>query len=495
MKYRTKVTLLVIALTIFTAGSLTAISYFVSRGLLVSQIQSQVLSIAATAASQIDGDLHQQIRTRADEEKAPYKTLEKQLRKVRDANRRDDISIKYVYTMIESDVAKTGTTFVVDAEESDTGDKSHVGDIYEPESDDLQRLDVGSYQIDPVITDEFGTWVSANAPIRDSQGKAVGAVGVDLSIDQMLSKTNTLLARSVTTSAVALIIAIGISFYLSKHVARPVEVLSRAVEQIGQGHLDTRVDLPNRDEFAQLGQAVNQMAAALGKNKTLRGALSRYLSFQVAEDIIRSGNMPTLQGERKKVSVLFLDIRGFVSMTNSMTPEVIVGLLNEFLDHMVEVVFRHQGTLDKFLGDGLMVLFGAPIDDAQHEYHAVCAAIDMCQEAKKLDEQWKSRGLKGLHIGIGINTGIAVVGNIGSVQRMDYTAIGKTVNLASRLESATKTFKHDILISETTYQAVKDQFSTVRVEGFQTDKGEPTMVVYAIQIQGHHHTNTNRVES
>lgn len=191
MKYRTKVTLLVVTLTLFTAASLTVISYIVSRRMLVDQIQSQVLSIAATASSLVDGDLHQQIRTRADEEKTPYQTLEKQLRKVRNANRRDDITIKYIYTMVESEEAKTGTAFVVDAEESHTGDKSHVGDIYEPESDDLQRLDVDSYQVDPVVIDEFGTWVSANAPIRDSQGKAVGAVGVDLSIDQMLNKTHT----------------------------------------------------------------------------------------------------------------------------------------------------------------------------------------------------------------------------------------------------------------------------------------------------------------
>lgn len=486
MKYRTKVTLFVIALTLFTAGSLTAISYYVSRDLLVEQIQSQVLSIAATAGSLVDGDLHQQIKTRADEEKLPYKAIEKQLRKVRDANRRDDISIKYVYTMIESDIAKNGTAFVVDAEESHTGNKSHVGDIYEPESDDLERLNIESYQIDPVAIDEFGTWVSANAPIRDSQGQAVGAVGVDLSVDQMLDKTHTLLFRNVATALVALTIAIIVCIDLSRRVARPVEVLSRAVDKIGHGNLDTRVDLKSRDEFAQLGQAVNQMAKALGETKTLRGALARYLSYQVAEDIIRSGNMPTLQGERKKVSVLFLDIRGFVNMTKTMTPEVIVALLNEFLDRMVEVVFRHKGTLDKFLGDGLMVLFGAPLDDDQHEYHAVCAAIDMCREAKRLDQQWKSRGLSGLRIGIGINTGIAVVGNIGSNQRMDYTAIGKTVNLASRLENATKTFKHDILVSESTYHAIKNRFSATQVDGFKTDEGEPTMPVYAISPDSHY---------
>ncbi len=481
MKYRTKVTLFVILLTVSTAGGITAISYFFARSLLVAQIQSQVLSIAATAATFVDGELHKQIREPAHEQQPPYQILEKQLRRVRDANRKNNVEIGYVYTMVESDEAQSGIAFVVDAEEAGSEDKSHVGDVYEPQSDGMEPLDIESYQIDPLIEDEFGTWVSANAPIRDAQGKAVGALGIDLSIGQVLDKTQTLLANSVTAALVALAIAVGVSVYLSKRVARPVEVLSQAVEQIGRGKLDTRVHLNSRDEFAQLGQAVNRMAQALDETKTLRGALARYISVQVADEIIRSGVMPSLHGERKKVTVLFLDIRDFLNMTHPMDPESVVGILNEFFDRMVEVVFRHKGTLDKFLGDGLMVIFGAPLDDADQEQHAVQAALEMHAEAKKIDERWRSKGVGRLRIGIGINTGVAVVGNIGSAQRMDYTAIGGTVNLASRLEAATKAFGQDILIAEPTYRMVKDRFPATRIGDVRGGHDQPPMDVYALQ--------------
>ncbi len=463
MKYRTKVMVLVIALAVVTGTGFTLLSYLFSRHLLIGQIQSQVLSIAATAATLVDGDLHQQIQTSADEGDRPYHALEQQLRKVRDANRRNDVHIGYVYTMVESDQADSGIAFVVDAEETHTGNKSHVGDPYEPQSDDMEPLDMGSYQIDPVVRDEFGTWVSANAPVHDSRGQTVAALGVDLSVEQVLNKTHAFLVRSVQATLVALVFAIVIAVYLSRRVAHPVEVLSRAVEQIGQGHLDTRVQLKSRDEFGQLGHAVNRMAVALGESKTLRGALARYLSYQVAEDVLRSGTIPTLRGQRRKVSVLFLDIRGFLDMTIALDPETVVGLLNEFFDRMVEIVFRQKGTLDKFIGDGLMVLFGAPLDDPDQEEHAITAALEMHRESQKLSRQWRARGLGGLRIGIGINTGISVVGNIGSMQRMDYTAIGGTVGVASRLEAATKTLGYDVLVSETTYLSVKDKVSAVRV--------------------------------
>ncbi len=481
MKYRTKLTLLIIALTVCTAGLLTASSYFFAKKMLEDQIQSQVLSIAATAASQIDGDLHRQIKTRADEAKSPYKTIESQLRKVRDANRRDRVHIKFVYTMVPSDQAESGAIYIVDAEEAGTGDKSHVGDAFEPQTDDFQRLDIESFQIDPVIHDDFGVWVSANAPIRDARGNAVAALGVDLSIDQMIEKTNTLLIRCVLATLFALGVAVVVSVYLSKRVARPVEVLSHTVREIGNGNLDARVNLKTYDEFDQLGQAVNRMAVAITESKTLRGALARYLSHQVAEDIVRSGVMPTLRGESKKVTVLFLDIRDFLNMTSPMKPEDVVGLLNEFFDSMVEIVFKHKGTLDKFLGDGLMVMFGAPLEDAEQEHNAVCAAMEMYEQAKKLDRKWRSQGLRGLHIGIGINTGVAVVGNIGSTQRMDYTAIGNTVNLASRLETATKKFNHDVLMAQTTYEVVKGQFPAERVGEVLGGDGKPAMIVYALQ--------------
>jgi adenylate cyclase len=144
-------------------------------------------------------------------------------------------------------------------------------------------------------------------------------------------------------------------------------------------------------------------------------------------------------------------------MSEQLPPEKVVKLLNDYFESMVEVVFRNNGTLDKFIGDGMMVIFGAPEDDPFQEEHALKTAIEMQRELKRLAERWKPEGLN-IRSGIGINSGPAVVGNIGSSRRMDYTAIGDTVNLASRLESATKDMSVGILVSEYTYMAARGNF-------------------------------------
>jgi len=162
--------------------------------------------------------------------------------------------------------------------------------------------------------------------------------------------------------------------------------------------------------------------------------------------------------------------------------EEVVQLLSEFFDRMVDVILRHDGTIDKFLGDGMMVLFGAPLDDPYQEEHAVLAAVEMQKELRALCTKWEAEGRRTMKMGIGINSGTAVVGNIGSAERMEYTAIGDTVNLAARLESATKELGVDIIVSEQTYGAIRPLFQwkpagAVTVRG----RSEP---VHAYAVEG-----------
>jgi adenylate cyclase len=179
------------------------------------------------------------------------------------------------------------------------------------------------------------------------------------------------------------------------------------------------------------------------------------------EKILKAGHVARPEGERRKITVLFSDIRQFTQLSEQLPPERVVSLLNEYFESMLEAIFRYQGTLDKFLGDGIMVEFGAPLDDALQEKHAVLTAIDMQKELMKLNAKWKSENKPVIHMGIGIHTGLAVVGNIGSEKRIDYTAVGDTVNVASRLEQATKLLKTSILISETTYLPVENEIKAI----------------------------------
>jgi adenylate cyclase len=481
MKYRSKLALLLAVLALTTSGILASVSYWLTRDILVGEIQSKVLSIAATAAAVIDGDLHSQIQSRQDEQNQPYQSIEAQLRRLRDVNRRGDAYIRYIYTVDRPGLDSSPLLYVVDAEEQSTKRKSHVGSPVTSDINDPTPLQINTYNVEPLVTDEFGSWLSASAPIRNHQGRAVASLGVDLAAHDVLKKTNALLWGGFQAMLVALAIALVIALFLSRLATRPIEQISRTINRIGQGDLQAHVDLPGNDEFGQLGQAVNDMAAALRDRELLKGALARYLSYQVAENIIRSGSMPELKGERRKVTILFLDIRNFTLMADNLAPEQVVDVLNQFFGKMIDVIFRHKGSLDKFTGDGLMAIFGAPIDDQEQELHAAAAALDMQTELEKLRHLWRTKGRDHLRIGMGINTGIAVVGNIGSPQRMDYTAIGDTVNLASRLESATKDHGVSILISEQTHVAIKRLLptryvATLQVRGRSTPEPVYTLI-------------------
>ena len=181
--------------------------------------------------------------------------------------------------------------------------------------------------------------------------------------------------------------------------------------------------------------------------KTLFG---RYVSRDVFRQLMDHPELAELGGRRREMTVLFSDIRGFTSLTERGQAEALVAQLNEYFSKMVEVVFRHHGTVDKFVGDMVMALFGAPVDDADHAEHAVAAAVEMVSSLQELNRKWSSEGKVTLDIGIGVNSGDMIAGNIGSSSIMSYTVIGDHVNLGSRLESLNKEYGTRIIISDAT---------------------------------------------
>jgi adenylate cyclase len=211
--------------------------------------------------------------------------------------------------------------------------------------------------------------------------------------------------------------------------------------------------------FALLGGVGYQYFFEDREKRRVKQLFGRYVSKDVYAVLMANPGLARLGGQRREMSVLFSDIRGFTTVTERGQPDEIVGMLNEYFSSMVNLVFKHGGTLDKFVGDMVMALYGAPLDDPDHADHAVQTALAMIAELGRLNARWKEEGkFSGLDIGIGINTGPMIAGNIGSEAIMSYTVIGDAVNLGSRLESLNKEFGTRIIISDATRQRLKGEY-------------------------------------
>ncbi|MEO6222722.1 MAG: adenylate/guanylate cyclase domain-containing protein [Vicinamibacterales bacterium] len=218
-----------------------------------------------------------------------------------------------------------------------------------------------------------------------------------------------------------------------------------------------------------------------GRQKRLMKQLfGRYVSPDVFAHLVADPTLAQLGGQRREMTVLFSDIRGFTAAAEKATPEAVVSQLNEYFSAMVAVLFRHHGTLDKFVGDMVMGLFGAPVADPHHADHAVAAALEMVSELARLNEAWRVQGRPTVEIGIGINSGEMIAGNIGSDTVMSYTVIGDAVNLGSRLESATKDHGAKILISEAVRSRLTIPVETREIGAISVKNRAQSVVVHAV---------------
>ena len=210
--------------------------------------------------------------------------------------------------------------------------------------------------------------------------------------------------------------------------------------------------------FAYVGDLAWKYVVEGREKRQVKKLFSRYVSKDVYDQLVANPSLAALGGARRHMTVLFSDIRGFTTMSEKGTPEDVVKQLNQLFTRMVAVVFEHRGTVDKFVGDMIMALYGAPLDDEDHAEHAVQTALAMIRTLMEMNEEWGREGKPQLDIGIGINTGDMIAGNVGSETIMSYTVIGDAVNLGARLESLNKDYHTRIIISEATRARLKGRY-------------------------------------
>jgi adenylate cyclase len=258
--------------------------------------------------------------------------------------------------------------------------------------------------------------------------------------------------------------AVGLAALLS----RPIFRLVQATGAIAAGNFNISLPVASRDELGALTESFNRMARSLREKEMIKRAFTRYVAREVVDEILKNPENISLTGERREVTVLFCDVRGFTPMSERMSPEDVVLLLNDFYTLMIETTFKHDGTLDKFLGDAVMAVFGAPIAHPDHSARAIRTALAMQEGIGGLNGRRAQQGKEPISVGIGVSAGEAVAGTVGTEDRMEYTVIGDSVNLAARLESNAK--PHQILISHRTYERVRDlvdarPLGRIRVKG------------------------------
>jgi class 3 adenylate cyclase len=253
--------------------------------------------------------------------------------------------------------------------------------------------------------------------------------------------------------SIVLLVALGLAYASAHSVTGPLLHIASVLQNIGRGDLDQRVGLERKDEVGQVGAAIDEMAKGLKEGLFVKSTFKRYVSASVVDQLLKDPARLKLGGERKELTVFFSDVSGFTSLSERLSPERLVELINEYLSEMTEAIFAHEGTLDKYEGDAIMAFWGAPVEQPDHALRACKAALDNMSSLRRLWTKWEAEGLPRLDFRIGLNTGPMVVGNMGSAIRMDYTVMGDAVNLGSRLEGANRAYGTRILISETTRRA------------------------------------------
>lgn len=276
------------------------------------------------------------------------------------------------------------------------------------------------------------------------------------SLDEKLAPARRVGRLILLTGLGGLALAGVLGLGLARRLSRPVQQLAAHTQVIAGGDYAQRLELNRADELGDLARSFNAMSDGLAERDRVRDLLDKNVSPEVAAKLLREG--AALGGEEREVTVLFADLRGFTTLSEKMEPRAVVELLNRYLDRMSAAIEARDGVIDKFIGDEIMALFGAPVGAEDDADRALAAALAMRDALREFNGELAAEGHPQLAFGVGINTARVIAGNIGSHRRLNYSVIGDGVNLAARLQTLTRNtgFDTDIIISAATLAALRE---------------------------------------
>jgi adenylate cyclase len=319
-------------------------------------------------------------------------------------------------------------------------------------------------------------FVSLLVPLKNSSGKVLAVL--QRSLDLALAPTRRLSVILAGLFTLGLALSALAATVIARRVTRPVLTLVDGANRVKGGNFDQPVEVDQQDELGELANSFNTMMSGLAERDRVRDLLGKVVSMEIAEELLSKDI--ELGGEEREVTILFSDVRNFTSLCENRSPQDVLSILNEYLTRVSSVIESEGGVVDKFIGDAVMSLFGAPLHHADDASRALRTAAGMCHALKELNLEFREQGKPELTIGIGINTAVVVAGNMGSQTRLNYTVIGDGVNLASRLEGLTKFYGVPVIVSGETRNAAPEflyrELDLVCVKG----KKEPVAIYQPI---------------
>jgi adenylate cyclase len=275
-----------------------------------------------------------------------------------------------------------------------------------------------------------------------------------------------------------LAVCLTLSVLVSRSVYKPLQDMERVMNEVAKRNFDVHVQVVSNDEIGAVGEGFNRMIMELKQSEFIRETFGKYVSKEIRDEIIKDST--PLEGEMKRVTMLFSDLRGFTSFVESTHPKKVVTTMNQYFSEMSDAIKGHRGLVLQYVGDEIEAVFGAPMTYEDHPDRAVLAAIEMRRRLILLNRSLEKQGFKPFHHGIGVHTGVALAGNIGSKERLSYALVGDVVNLASRIAGLTREFGCDIIVSQTTHDLLTRAFPTERVADVKVRGKKDEVTVYKL---------------
>lgn len=441
-----KIALLTSSLILLVLSLTTGYGYLQLYRQLEAKFGWTLEHIATTAAISIDGQEHSKIRDAGDENLESFRTIYSHLQEVQQAN---GLGYDTIYTfhrkaenLLSFGVMLHPTPFVGSEYPIPKENQDLIHRVFEQKSSGHSGI----------YTDPHGTWISGYAPVIDENNQVQGILAVDYKVDKFVQALQNDLYRGLFIDFLLLLLGILLSYWMARRIARPIERLNTAVDRIIKEDYDVYLNSSSSDEVGRLTTSFNQMAARLRE----RIMILEYIPEHTRQLISRltTGELKG-SGEKREVAVLFSDIRGFTAFSNRHESEEVIASLNAILGFQADVIEKHGGYVDKYVGDEVVALFEGPERGANAARAAASIQAFLGNESNALFADIVSEipDFKDLRVGIGISMGQVLMGNIGSARRREYTVIGDNVNLAARLCNAAG--PGETFLSSNTYWAIQ----------------------------------------